>query len=314
MNDTPPAPSAKSAPTVSVDPSRIVDILGRFVAPTTLLVAVLAYFGLARTNSLYNAFGIKRDVLGLSTMDYVMNSSYVVIRFLTNILGAAVACAWAHFGVASLLHWKPAWRGFAAALLCLGGIVLLGIVYTQGNLSRIAMNSLWTLGVGLIGYALWLAGSLTPKRNAAADNFERAARIWPAFRRVNQYLFVGLLVVGMFVTVAWYAEDIGRGAAKAILDCPIQQPGVTVYSLRPLVLESDGVAMKQVSEEEGAYKYRYTGLRFLTRGSGKYFLIPESITTASPSVIILPDDNQIRVEMTAGGMCAASANEIQNGE
>jgi hypothetical protein len=243
-----------------------------------------------------------------------MNSAYVVIRFLTNILAALVVLAWAHFGIASLLHWRPAWRGFVAALLCLGGLLLLGVTYTYGGFSRIAVNATWTLGVGLIGYALWLAGSLAPKLDAATDNFARAAHIWPAFQRINQLLFIGLLVVGVFVTVAWYADEIGHRAAEAILDCPIQQPGVTVYSLHPLTLEADGVNVAQVSEEADAYKYRYTGLRFLTRGNGKYFLIPESISAASSSVIILPDNDQIRIEMSAGGKCNTPADETQGEE
>ncbi len=303
MSDPKSQPAAKTGSTVTIDPMKVIDFIGRFVAPTTLLVAVLAYFGWVWTKSRYESFGIQREVLGLTTEAYVFNSAFVVIVFLTNILMIAVLLVWAHFGMASFIQRKKSWRGRIVLLLCIAGFILLGVTYIGGAPNEIAANVLWTAGVGLIGYGLWLAGSLQSSRSEAETYFDKATRVWPAFRWINQLLFTGLLIVGLFVTVAWYAEAEGHRSAQMIFDCPTQQPAVTVYSLAPLTIEAPGVETVKVSDEAEAYQYRYSGLRLLTRSNQKFFLFPEAISAEAPFVIILPDDGSIRVEMSKGQEC-----------
>src|SRR5215211_3967643 len=54
--------------------SRLTRILGQFVAPTTVLTALLFYFGFAHLYWFFYYFGVDSSVLGPSTRDYVMRS------------------------------------------------------------------------------------------------------------------------------------------------------------------------------------------------------------------------------------------------
>ena len=53
---------------------RIVVILARVIAPTTLITALFFYFGWAFTFERYRYFGVDQSVLSLSTKDYLLRS------------------------------------------------------------------------------------------------------------------------------------------------------------------------------------------------------------------------------------------------
>ena len=50
--------------------------------------------------------------------------------------------------------------------------------------------------------------------------------------------------------------------------------------------------------EESAYRFRYDGLRLLLYSGDKYFLLSYSDQGAIPSVIVLPDSEELRVEFS----------------
>ncbi|MFI7442746.1 hypothetical protein [Nonomuraea indica] len=52
----------------------IVRILGAIVAPTTVLTAILFYFGWSRAYWFHDYFGVDATLLGLTTQDYLQLS------------------------------------------------------------------------------------------------------------------------------------------------------------------------------------------------------------------------------------------------
>jgi hypothetical protein len=296
---SPPTPDTSSAVVVM----KILEWIGRVVAPTTLGVALLVYFGWVRTTTFYSVLGIHWGVLALTSQDFVLSSITVVIDFFKWGLIALLAIVWIHYGLLALLRWQKRWRG---ALVFVIGVIGLGLLWASYNLAAldsVRRNLIWTAGVGLTSYSLWLAGSLSRGRSSTETLASQAAQMWPAFRSLNRLFIAGLLIVGLFVTVAWDAEAEGRRSAQAILNCPAQQPSATVYSQDPLTLETSGVTTTKISDEAQAYRYRYTGLRFLIHSNQKYFLIPEVLSSTVPSTIILPDNSAIRVELSPGAPC-----------
>jgi hypothetical protein len=70
MSSPPPETAEPASPFTGF--SRLTRILGQFVAPTTLVTALLFYFGWAHVYFFFDYFGIDSSVLGASTSDYVM--------------------------------------------------------------------------------------------------------------------------------------------------------------------------------------------------------------------------------------------------
>lgn len=65
--------SAEHASDVSIPSARgVFELVGRVVAPSTLLVALAFYFGWVLTNSRASYFGIAASALGFSTQDYLL--------------------------------------------------------------------------------------------------------------------------------------------------------------------------------------------------------------------------------------------------
>ena len=54
--------------------ARLARITGEAAAPTTLIVALMVYFGWACTSVQYAVLGIDRGTLGLSVQDYLFRS------------------------------------------------------------------------------------------------------------------------------------------------------------------------------------------------------------------------------------------------
>jgi hypothetical protein len=98
--------------------------------------------------------------------------------------------------------------------------------------------------------------------------------------------------------VTYFAEALGRGDAyRLAADRFGDKPAVVVYSSKRLFLDPfGGVQEAPLEAEDGAYRYRYANLRLLIRAGGKYFLVPRGWSTADPVVVVLSDNDTVRVE------------------
>src|SRR6476646_4895122 len=81
------------------------------VAPTTMLTAVLFYFGYVSSRAKYEYFGLDVNILGLSTQEYIMRSGQTLfVPLLALILLGVVLLmlhAWVRKRIASMLDAEP---------------------------------------------------------------------------------------------------------------------------------------------------------------------------------------------------------------
>ena len=144
----------------------------------------------------------------------------------------------------------------------------------------------------LLAYGIYLGGRLR-----GAGFFHRPGR-----EELDPLLVATLALIGVvvFLSVFWatkeLAQALGRGQAEQLERSLPAQPGAIVYSDRRLYLP--GVSESALSG--GGYRFRYTGLRLLVRSAGKYLLIPEGWSRESGVVVLLNDDDSMRVEFTRG--------------
>ena len=69
------------------------------IAPTTVITALLSYFGWAQTGALFGRLGIDQSALGFTVRDYMLQSVNSTFRPLSVVLLAAVAGLSVHIAV-----------------------------------------------------------------------------------------------------------------------------------------------------------------------------------------------------------------------
>ncbi len=260
------------------------------VAPTTLLGALLFYFGWVFTNARSLYFGIDPSILGLSNQDYLLRSIDPV--FLP--LGALLLIGLVLVAVHRALEWvldRPDPGRLLTPLVVVLAVVgsVLFAVGMAGVVNRplFGIDFLLTpaslgLGVGCASYAVYLRRRLLP----AAGGHSSVAAV----------LVVMLVVLSLFWATGDWAQAVGRGRARQLAQGLGQRPGVVVHSGAPLHLDAAGVTETVLDSPTPGY--RYHGLKLLIRSGGKFFLLPASWTPSNGMVIVLPDSDQLRFEFT----------------
>jgi hypothetical protein len=279
------------------------------VAPTTVLVALLVYFGWVYGRAYYSAFGISPSILGFSNQDYVLSSITVVFLTLRGVLLAALFMLWAHFlirrlmknqrlekhpWISSSLEWVFVLLGLGVALSLGSGIVVGGLTIAE---LRLIQPLAFTLGFALVGYGFYLS-ELHATESKSSRRQPRENMDISKWRQWSLAVVIGLVMYGLFWLSANYALVLGRYAVDNFAAQVKYLPRVSVYSQESLSLEAGGVILEQVNVDPKTY--RYTGLRFLARSGSKYFLLPEAWTPSDGATIILPESDTIRIEVAAG--------------
>src|SRR5215207_3386693 len=98
-----PAP-AEAAPSSGTNPAdgrlrSVLETATLVLAPTTVITALLFYFGWAQTNALFGRLGIDQSALGFTVQDYMLRSVNSTFRPLSLVLLAAVAGLSAHIAL-----------------------------------------------------------------------------------------------------------------------------------------------------------------------------------------------------------------------
>ena len=270
--------------------------IGSVIAPTTLLTALLFYFGWVSVSVQARYFGFDASLLEFSTQDYLLQS--ISPTFLP--LGGALLVVLALLrGHNFLDHWIGPGRagGIVVGVVAAAGLALFfrgffGILWPR------PVDPLTPLGfaggLGLVSYTLFL------RRRRSATDGSQAAAPRPAVRLFSLdalalSLFIGLSVVWV---VAEYAEWDGSRKAQRLVRDLAYRPAVVVYSPQRLLLEGPGVREEDLSGAEAEYAYRYDGLRLLVRSGDRLFLLPAEWSHDDGNVILLRDRDDVRMEFT----------------
>lgn len=317
LADEAPAPPAASTPSTGTaappprpvdpgpDPGRLRNLLETatlVLAPTTVITALLFYFGWAQTNALFGRLGIDQSALGFTVQDYLLRSVNSTFRPLSVVLLAATAGLSVHIAVTRALA-TPG-RGRVAERVWPVSVVAGGLLLAAG------LSGLWglvryrvdfpvvplSLGVelGLLAYGAHLRGQAPERRGATAA----VPRTLLAARRTVVAIFV---LVMLFWSVAVYAQARGVREAARVAATISRRPDVTVYSARRLHLEGPTIRETELPGPDAAYRYRYSGLKLVVRSGGKWFLLPASWTPGNRgAALLLPDTDDLRVEFTPG--------------
>ncbi|MBO0821219.1 MAG: hypothetical protein J2P26_10245 [Nocardiopsaceae bacterium] len=297
MTTTPPAspdvPANLNLPALS-------RLFGNVVAPTTLLTAVLYYFGYLHAWYFFGYFGLNSTALGFGTVDYLIRS---VDALFVPVTSAAILGLLALWGNALLVPrlrragrtTARITRGIAAggaALAIVSAVLTFATSGSPGSLVALAPVG-FGLGVLVTAYAVHLRRVL-----AAPSDREDPAAGWA---RVTEWAIVFALAgISLFAAATDYATAVGQSEAwQYAADLP-GQPEAVLYSDRDLGLSQPGVTRCRDPDPKSGYPFRYYGLTLLWESGGRYVLIPADWTAARGAAIVLPEDGPFRLEFYPG--------------
>lgn len=273
--------------------------LAEAVGPTTLVTALLIYFGYVATRARFDYFGVSLDMTGLSNQNLLLYGLEVVYVPATLVFLGALAVIGLHAAVRWQLARKPGdvANAFLAAGIALAGLLLIlramiGMFLGDAETSTVigATPLALAFGPATLAYALWVYG----KHRARPLLPERPAR--------NAALCaLGLAVAGLFwasTQLAW-AYGTGRGEEDAH-ELP-RRPEVILDVKDPLTGLPTGVVQSPLptTGKDPAFAFRYRGFRLLLASGGRLFLVSATWRLGRDQTVVIPYDDHIRVQLVS---------------
>jgi hypothetical protein len=293
---------------VTADEERTVAGFARFrelasvVAPTTVVTALLFYFGYVATRSRFEYFGVYLDLTDLSTQNLLLYGLEVVY------VPAALAflAALLVVGVHGAVSWMLADRRrdqaslVVALAVALGGLLLVGralvgMLVVEVEAAEVPGTTALALATGpvLLAYAAWIAGRVTTRRSPGHLTAWFASPGASRLRHSAVACVVGLVVAGLFWATNEFASAYGSWRAyDDALHLP-DRPGVVLEAKEPINDPPEGVTVARGSQ---AFPHRYEGLRLLLASGGRLFLVPEHWTRGSRTIVV-PYDGSVRMQL-----------------
>lgn len=299
----PPAPADDVAddrpgPEVAEALPRALKVIGVVVAPSTLLTALLFYFGLLHVTGFFRYLGVNYTALDLTPTDFLLRSADGLFVPLTVLACGAVTVVWVHRLLAGRRRRD---RGSALPLLAAATVTtgtVLVIVSVIGVADRLAFAGrpevpglCLAAGVLVLAYAMHLVRVLL---GIQGDLRASAAVVeWGA-------IFV-LVSVGLFWAVGSYAIGVGTGRGQDMHAALPTWPDAILYSERDLRLEGPGLREVRCTEPGAAFDFRYDGLKLVMQSGGQYLFLPAGWSRESGAAVLLPRTDTVRLEFAAPG-------------
>jgi hypothetical protein len=280
------------------DISRLAKILGKVVAPTTALTALLFYFGWSHAYWFFDYFGVNSTLLGLSTTDYLMRSLDGLFVPVTVAAAVGLLVVWARVLGQSRIRPAAQARFDRTADWV---VPIAGVALTVNGLSRLFWkNSLNTaLAIAPLSLAagvLLLAWAVRRRRNGtSAPGGPVPYMTWiPVLEWASIFLLVGL---SLFWATTDYSAAVGRARAREFIANLSAQPSVILYSERSLSVNAPGVRAVRCSDRDAAYRFRYDGLKLVLQSDSQYVLLPAAWTKDNGVAIVMPRTDALRLEL-----------------
>jgi hypothetical protein len=284
------------------------ETLSLVVGPTTLLAALLFYFGWVYTQALYGYFGIDLSTVDFTTQDYIQRAIVPVLPPLILTVAFVLGVMWLYnslYRIRAGGHMRGLKWASRSAMAGGSLITLFGLLGVSGILDSVCIGKVcpWAVefatplaimfGPVTLSYGVRL-GRIVADRSMAGGGPRWHARAILALI----FLMIALGTFGLFGD--WASRSGAQWARELARDVACNNLGVVVYSKQQLPLAGDGVTRETIQGSDGDYRFQYGGLVLFIRSGHRLFLLPEKWSPSSGSVIVLPESDAILVEYTPG--------------
>lgn len=284
--------------------SQLVRVVGSIVAPTTLLTALLFYFGWSHAYWFFAYFGVNSTTLGLTTQDYLIRSIDGLFVPLTVVTSSGLVAGWMHI----VLKNRLAEESRATALRVLVPVTAIsGLALLAAGLCGVFGHPIFEFhfavpplslasGILLLSYSSRLHRSAT---STAADP------VGPEWMGIVEWAGVFVLVgLSLFWAAQGYSAAVGTSRAQSYASQLDGEPDAVVYSTRSLSLHAPGVKESVCGNADAAYRFRYDGLKLVLQSGDQYFFLPRGWSPSAGPAIVIPRGDSLRLEFllpSAGG-------------
>ena len=295
--DTPPRRTDGSASQAGADRqslSSTISKLAAVLAPTTVIAALMYYFGWVRVHAFYAYFGIDADELGLSNTDYILRSAPALWPALVAIVAVIAIFLFANRLITPLLRRSArVQRIFVAAFVALG--LALSAASAISLISASSGNSLAAaLGLATGFSSLTYAHYVSCFERENGDRYARA--MLERSNRATSFFLALLILLSTFWVTAVFADTLGQSLAEHMESAQFDsRPDVILYSASRIHLDAHDVCLTDMGPGYSAFRFRYAGLKLLVRGNGRLVVIPYSWSTTNPYAIVLPESPELAV-------------------
>ena len=287
-----------SASSAAESPLRsALSVLTTIGPPVTIATALMIYFGWARSDTQARTMGLDVSLFRYTTQDYLLLSISTLYVPLLVVATLALVVLALHRRVDQALRRptsRPRLRTIGRAALFVGiGVAAAAVAIAASGTDQGSLIIPLGLAVGtaMAAYGGWLA--------SAASDTDATGPKSPTWQRALRLLLVGsVITLALFWEVSNFASVVGRGYAQQIEQTVPRLPKVVAFSPTVLGIEAPGVREERIEAGPGggneAGRYRTTGLRFLVSTGGRIFLLHDGWTVRGGTVIVLPDNEQVR--------------------
>jgi len=272
---------------------RILTVIGTIVAPTTLVTALLFYFGRLHATGLFRHLRVPATVFDLSLQDYLVRSADGLFVPFTVSAGSILFLVWVTVLIARVL---PSTRRQAitrrlAPVIGLGGLVLICTAVADVADSPMFVPRPEAPGLYLATGIVLLALSIRPTFRRVPRSVALLTLEWGAVFLV--------VAIGLFWSVGEYAIGVGQTRGQQITDSLASTPDAVLFSDKDLGITSPGVTRKSCVATDAAYHYRYDGLKLIFQANNQYLFLPTEWTRSQGSAILIPRTDSLRLEFSA---------------
>jgi hypothetical protein len=266
-------------------------------ANVTVLTALLVFFGWKRAEAHSQMLGIDESILGMSPQDYAFRSVNALFPLLAVIAVAGLEWLWAHAGIARALQEgrmpQPIRRTARVLLFAWLLVPLICAVFSWRFPAAgfLVFPLSFAAGTLLTCYGIYLRSQLQGP----------GTKTVPAWHISLTKVFVAVVVtLSLFWEVSNYATIIGQNLGARLTTELSSHSQVVIYSPKRLNITAPEVKEEALPVADTAYRFRYTGLRFLNYTGGRFVLVSDGWTPGYGVVILLADSDPVRLEFVHG--------------
>jgi hypothetical protein len=275
----------------------LVKRLATLAGSTTILTALLFYFGWSRAYYFYDYLGVDSSLLSLTTRDYLQLS---VDGLFVPILVAGftgLVLLWAHVRFGPRLS-RTRRVHAVSAVICVAGVLLLvnglsRVLFLTPLNGPLAVAPL-SLGAGAV---LLFYGMRLQRRIASAG--AATSELVSSGEWLSLLALVGL---ALFWVANDYSAEVGKTRAQQFVAELPSLPNAQLYSAHSLSLSAPGVHETRCRTADATYRSRYDGLKLVLQSGDMYLLVPAKWSRLDGVAILLPRDNNFRLQFSPAGV------------
>jgi hypothetical protein len=280
---------------------RLARFLGAAVAPTTMVTALLFYFGWSHAYYFFDYFGVHSTTLGLTTSDFLMRSQDGLFVPLVVLAIAGLVIFRAHRVIRRRIDadpTNPRWRRATWGATAVGAVAaaagVLSVVVDTPLRDRVAAAPLALAGgVLLLAYAAHVRRSLPSRADTGGS---------PALTVVEWATIFVLVGLSLFWAANDYSAAVGLSRASQFVAELPNYPSTILYSERSLNIAAPGVSEIHCPAADAAYAFRYDGLKLILQSGNQLVFLPQDWTPRDGVTVVVPRSDSIRLQFvgTAG--------------